>query len=256
MDTEKMALLKELGLSQNEAKVYLAAIELGPSLHKTLADKAGVKRPTLYYEALPLLVEKGLLVETVRGKRKYLVPQDLQPYLESRKQLLEKAGELVPQLRTLLAAATTKPVLILYEGVEGIKKVYADHLAQREPILELVGIENIRPELQIYIQKYYIPERTRRRIPLRMLISGPTAAGIFKVKSEKYELREARTLDGKLLPIPLGCNVYGDTVSLTLHREDSEPVGLIIRSQEIATALRSIFEFLWSGAKEAQTTPS
>ena len=226
----------------------MAALELGESLRKTLADKAGIKRPTLYYEVLPSLLGKGLLTETVRGKRKYLVAQDIQPFIESKKSQIEEIEHLIPQMRALLATASTRPKLLFFEGIEGIKKVWFDHLVQRKPILELAGIEDIHPELQKYLGKYYILERVKRKIPEKMLISGPTAAGPFHVKSDPYELREVKTIDKSLFPIPLSCDIYGDNVSFTLHRKGVEIIGLIIRSKEIATTMRSIFEFVWQNA--------
>jgi len=234
---ENAKVLGNIGLSETESRVYLAALELGESLRKTLADKASIKRPTLYYEVLPSLLGKGLLTETVRGKRRYLVAQDIQPFLEAKR--LQRA---------LLATASTRPKLLLFEGVEGIKKVWFDHLVQRKPILELVGIEDIHPELQNYLRKYYILERVKRKIPEKMLISGPTVAGIFHVKSDPYELREVKTIDKSLFPVPLSCDIYGDNVSFTLHRKGSEMIGLIIRSKEIATTMRSIFDYVWQSA--------
>ena len=245
---EDKEILANLGLNEAETQVYLANLELGEALYSQVAKKAGVKRPTLYYDVLPSLLEKGLLTETIKGKRKYLVAQDIQPYLETKKNQLAQAQQLVPQLRALLATATSKPKILLYEGVEGIKKVYYDHLVQRQPVLEIVGIEEIHPEIQKYIKNYYIIERAKRKIPLKMLISGPTVAGVFRMKTDPYELREVKTVDGQVFPVPLGCDIYGDNVSFTLHREDSEPIGLIIRSKEVAITMRSVFNFIWEKA--------
>ncbi len=248
MEQEKT--LTNMGLSMAESRVYMASLELGEALHSTLAKRAGIKRATLYYDVLPKLLEKGLITEAVKGKRKYLAAQDLQIFLEVKKVQLEEVEKLLPQLRSLLATANSKPKLLLYEGIEGIKKVWFDHLIQKQPILEFVGIEDIHPELQKYLKEHYIWERAKRKIPVKMLISGPTIAGIFKVKSDSYELREVRNIDGSLFPIPLSCDVYGDNVSFTLHRKDSEPVGLIIRSKEIADMMRSVFTAIWQNAKE------
>ena len=236
------------GLSETESRVYLAALELGPSLHKTLADKANIKRPTLYYEVLPSLLEKGLLTEAIKGKRKYLAAQDIQPFLESKKYQLGEVEKLLPQLRALLSTATSKPQLLLYEGIDGIKKVWFDHLIQKQPILEFVGIENIHPELEKYLKNYYILERIKRKISEKMLVSGPTAAGIFKVKTDAYQLREVKNIDKNLFPIPLSCDIYGDNVSFTLHKKDSEPIGLIIRSKEVSITMRSLFNLIWEKA--------
>ncbi|HEY4501626.1 MAG TPA: helix-turn-helix domain-containing protein [Candidatus Paceibacterota bacterium] len=247
---ESQKTLTNIGLSETESRVYLASLELGESLHSALAKKAGIKRATLYYDVLPKLIEKGLITEAIKGKRKYLVAQDLQIFLETKKVQLEEVERLVPQLRSLLATANSKPTLLLYEGIEGIKKVWFDHLVQKQPILEFVGIEDIHPELQKYLKEHYIWERAKRKISVKMLISGPTVAGIFKIKSDSYELREVRNIDDSLFPIPLSCDVYGDNVSFTLHRKDSEPIGLIIRSREIATMMRSVFAVVWQQAGE------
>src|SRR3989344_2122316 len=241
--------LENIGLSKAETKVYLASLEFGESLHKTLAERAGIKRPTLY-EILPKLLEKGLLKETIKGKRKYIVAEDISFYLEEKKGQLDEVQEIVPELRMLLSTAKSKPSIFLYEGVEGIKKVYHDHLLQRKPILEFVGIENIHPELQKYISNYYIPERARRKIDLKMLISGPTKADIFNVRSNSLERREVKTINDESFQIPLGLDIYGDNISITLHRKNSEMIGLIIRSKEIATMMHSIFEFI---CKQANT---
>lgn len=249
---DKSELLNNIGLSADESRVYLAALELGMALRKTLAEKAKVKRPTLYYKILPELFAKGLITETVKGKRKYLLAQDIEPFLEFKKAELDRAQELIPQLRLLLATASVKPTVLLYEGAEGIKKVWYDQLVQKKSILEFVGIEDIHPELQKYLKHYYILERIKRKINEKMLISGPTVAGIFKVKTDPYELREVKTVDGKIFPIPLSCDIYGGNVSFTLHRTDSEPIGLIIRSKEIATTMRSLFNFIWEKAEPLQ----
>ncbi|MGB4076563.1 MAG: helix-turn-helix domain-containing protein [Minisyncoccia bacterium] len=243
--------LEQLGLSKAEAGVYLAAVQNGPLLPKHLAEKSGVKRSSLY-EFLPRLIERGLLAETVKGKRTYLVAQDLQPFLDLKQAHIEAVEEALPQLRALVASAATKPQIIFHEGVEGVKRVYQDHLRERKEMLELVGIEKIHQDLQKYITDYYIPERTRRKISLKMLVSGKTVTGPFAVRSNSLELREVRTLSETLLKIPLGLNVYGESVSITLHRSDTEIVGLIIRSKEISEALRSILMFLWSSATETK----
>jgi len=248
MDYQKT--LTNSGLSQNEAKVYLAALELGETLYAPLAEKAGVKRATLYYDVLPNLIERGLIVQEIKGKRKYLIAQDPASYLESRKTQLEELERNVPHLRALLSSAKSKPTVLLFEGIDGIKKVWQDHLTQKEPILEFVGIENIHPELQKYLKEHYIWKRAEKKIPVQMLISGPTIAGVFDVKSDRYELRQVKRIDGSHFPIPLSCDIYGDNVSFTLHREDSEPVGLIIRSKEIATTMRSLFSIVWAQANE------
>jgi sugar-specific transcriptional regulator TrmB len=240
--------LEFLGLSEGEATVYSTLATLGPSLPTEIAKHTGIKRPTLY-EVFPKLLEKGLLSETVKGKRKYFFAEDIQSFLDERQRQLDTVQAVVPELRALLATASSKPKILFYEGVEGIKKVYYDHLLVRQEILELVSIEQIHPDLQTYITNYYIPERARRKIPLKMLVNGKTTLEPWRVRTNSLEYREVRVFEEGILKTPLGLNIYGDNVSITLHREDTEAIGLIIRSKEIAETLRSIFIFLWGKAE-------
>ncbi len=248
---ETIDLLANLGLSKVESKLYLAALELGKSLPKHLAEKANIKRPTLY-EFLPRLLEQGLLTETVIGKRRYLVAEDPQVFLDKKQSELEQIEKLVPQLRALLATSSNKPKIIFYEGVEGLKKIYLDNLRERQPTLELVGIEKIHPEVEKYINDYYIPLRVKRRIALKMLISGSARFGIWNLKSDPALIREVKTISKELFPVPLDCNSYGDSVSFAVFRKDSEPVAVIIRSKEIASSLKSMYEFMWEHAESKE----
>ena len=72
-------LLQKLGFSGNEAKVYLAALEMGLSSAQDIAEKAGIKRTT-GYSVLSYLVNRGVVGKTkVKGKTRFLAepPQSL-----------------------------------------------------------------------------------------------------------------------------------------------------------------------------------
>lgn len=241
---EKQELLSQFGLSKEESSIYMAALELGESLPSHLAEKAGVKRPMLY-KLMPELFAKGLLTQTVKGKRRYIVAEEPQLLLEKKQADLKMLEEKIPELQLLLRTAKVKPNIVFYEGVEGLKKVFMDNLRERKPMLEFLGLANIHPEIDEYAKNYYIPTRINRRIPTKNIISGEPSTQRFKLKTDPYALREVKTIDGEKFPIPLDCYIYGDNVSFLLIRSDSEPMGVIIRSREIAATMRSLFELIW-----------
>jgi sugar-specific transcriptional regulator TrmB len=241
--------LANFGLNEMESAVYLAALELGESLPKHLAEKAEVKRPMLY-KLLPGLFEKGLLSQTVKGKRRYLVAEDPEVLVEKKQSELKLLEEKLPELRLLLRTATTKPKIVFYEGIEGLKKLYMDNLRERKPILEFVSLENIHPEIEFYSKNYYIPARINRNIPIKIIVSGETESESLRLKTDPYALREVKTISQEKFPIPLDCYIYGDNISFAVYRTDSEPIGIIIRSREISQTLRSLFEFVWEKVKQ------
>jgi len=241
---EKQELLSQFGLSKSESSIYMAALELGESLPSHLAKKAGIKRPMLY-KLMPDLLEKGLLSQTVKGKRKYVVAEEPQLLLEKKQAELKMLEEKIPELQLLLRTAKIKPQIIFYEGIEGVKKVFMDCLRERKPMLEFLGLTNIHPEVEDYAKNYVIPTRINRRIPTRDIISGKIVTQKLNIKTDPYALREVKTIDENKFPIPLDCYIYGDNVSFLLIRSDSEPMGVIIRSREIAATMRSLFELIW-----------
>lgn len=240
-------LLKNLGLSEVESKIYLAALESGKSLPKHLAEKANIKRPTLY-EFLPKMLQQGLLSETMIGKRRYFVAEDPQILLEKKQAEIDQLEKLIPELRLLLATSTNKPKINFYEGVEGLKKIYLDNLHERKPTIEFLSLENIHPEIDKYASYYYIPQRIKRGITIDILLSGSIKSTAMNLTTDPYALRRVKILDPKKFPIPLDCYIYGDNISFALYRKDSEPIGVIIRSKEIATTMRSLFNFIWEKA--------
>ncbi|MFH0854627.1 MAG: helix-turn-helix domain-containing protein, partial [bacterium] len=60
--------LQQIGLSDKEASVYLAALELGPTNIQALTKKSAIKRSTVY-DIIKNLKNHGLMSETTRGKR-------------------------------------------------------------------------------------------------------------------------------------------------------------------------------------------
>lgn len=241
---EKQHILSQFGLSKEESAIYIAALELGESLPKHLAERAGVKRPMLY-KILPDLFSKGLLSQTIKGKRRYLVAEEPQSLVDKKQEELKMLEEKIPELQLLLRTAKIKPNIVFYEGIEGLKKVYVDNLREKKPILEFIGLDDIHPEIDEYGKNYYIPTRINRKIPIKIIASGKTATQKFKLKAAPYALREVKTITKEQFPIPLDMYIYGDNVSFLLFRKDSEPMGVIIRSKEIATTMRSVFEFMW-----------
>ncbi len=69
MKKASLKLLINLGLTETEARVYLAGITLGPATVSSIAQKANVKRTTVY-PAIRTLKKKGLMSVDIHGMKK------------------------------------------------------------------------------------------------------------------------------------------------------------------------------------------
>src|SRR3989338_2088114 len=84
--TQLLEVLKNLGLSTNEASVYFASLALGPATIIRIARSAEMKRSTVY-SVIEGLQQRGLMTIEVKGFKKLYSAEDpvkLEKILESR----------------------------------------------------------------------------------------------------------------------------------------------------------------------------
>ena len=113
--------LRNLGFSEKEAKIYLALLEMGTGTAMTISKKADIKRPTTYL-ILEELKKKGLVSEIPEQKHVFAAenPEVLQKNL---KQNLANLGELLPIFKAKFNRGE-KPKIKYYEGKDNLYKLY------------------------------------------------------------------------------------------------------------------------------------
>jgi sugar-specific transcriptional regulator TrmB len=121
--------LENIGFSDKESRVYLAALELGPATAQQVAAKATVNRPTTYV-AIESLIKRGLMSSIQKGKKRFFVaepPETLVSVLKQQKQELktkeEAISSIMGDLRILSLGSKDRPQVVFYEGREGIERM-------------------------------------------------------------------------------------------------------------------------------------
>ena len=111
--------LKETGLKEKEAKIYIAVLELGEANIAQISQRSGINRSTVYL-ALKTLKEKGLLLTVKKNKTLFYAedPRKMLGDLEKKKAVLERV---MPNLLASFAFIDKKPEVKYFEGEEGIK---------------------------------------------------------------------------------------------------------------------------------------
>lgn len=93
-------LLKQLGFTEKEIKVYLAVLEQGKTTPANVAILTGINRTTVYSIAKDLL-EKGVIAEDIAGTKSYLValpPEDLKNLSKKEERDLQTKKILIDQV--------------------------------------------------------------------------------------------------------------------------------------------------------------
>ncbi len=245
--------LLEIGFAEKEAGVYLALLELGPSVVSEISRKAGINRTT-GYDILELLCAKGLVNALGEGKiKKYAAeePQKMialaQEKFEQTQKQFEAVKKLLPELNSIFNK-TEKPKVKFYEGKEGLKEVYEDTLSSKELLIRGYSCaEPMNQSLPDFIP-YYIKQRVSKKIQGRMI--APDTPGIRELmKTDKRDLRESRVVPQEKLDLAVEINIYDNKVMIASWEEN---LGVIIESQKIADAQKKIFELAWEAAGKYQ----
>lgn len=239
--------LQDFGLSENEAKVYSAALVLGRATADQLSKQAKVKRPTTYVQ-LESLMGKGLMSTYEENKKTYFAPESpelLKRLLLKQKDELENKerdlARFLPDLLHQFEGAGERPVVRFFPGKEGITAVREEMLFTKERRVSVIF--NPKLLLNMYSSDYLDQYSDKRR-----------ALGIFSrglyVNSEMFSragedsLTERRMLPSQLIQFGIDIYVYDDKVGLVSL--EGVPFGLVIQSAQISLSIKAMFEFLWN----------
>lgn len=243
--TEKLIeSLESYYLTPKEARLYVAALELGEASMADIALHAELKRSTAYKIAEEL-EEKGLLGHfTAQKKQRYVAtrPENLVGLLE--KNLTEIQDDLI-NLKKVFEEPKVKPKVQYYEGVEGYKAAIEDSLSTPNTTLRHIGslgeiYKIIGPQ---YDLDYYIPKRVQRNINLKAIYYGDAPKDLTEKGNDLEELREIRYIPGDETNYRSTTLLFGDKVLITSGHENL--MTLVIENPEIAAAKRHHFDLLW-----------
>ncbi|MBU1132281.1 hypothetical protein KKC32_03500 [Patescibacteria group bacterium] len=157
-----MLLAQELlafGMSNKEAEVYIAALQLGYASVQEISEKALINR-TSAYTYIKNMICRGLINAVERNGKIYYVaekPEKLKYIYEREENEIRRKRELLeqilPELDCIYNLAKEKPSVKYYENNSDLEKIRAEILNVRA--LEILNIFNYQ-QFNKYINKRYI----------------------------------------------------------------------------------------------------
>lgn len=235
--------LIDIGLSSKEADVYLASLELGPSPASDISLRAKLNRVTTY-DILEKLMHKGFVSTHTEKRMKIFVATNPDMIKHDVQQKYANLREVLPDLRRL-HGNTSHPRVLYYEGLAGIKRVYADTLTAKTEILNYADSKVIRDFWPEY-DKDYVAQRVKKKIHLRG-IAPRDEFGEAVAAQNKATHREIRLVPRTEFSFANEINIYNNKVAIISYGKD-ELVGMIIDCPEVADTQRAIFMMAWEFA--------
>ncbi|MEI6660303.1 MAG: helix-turn-helix domain-containing protein [bacterium] len=253
METEEqkglnVSLIKA-GLSENESSVFLALLELGRGTVTQITRKAGLNRTT-GYDVLDSLVSKGLASISGKEPRQEYIAESpdrilnfIKKNIEENNNQYENIKNILPELRSM-HNVHGRPKVRFYEGIDGLKDVYEDTLTSHEEIRAYAAVDDMHAAMPGYFSTYY-ERRSGKDIHIRAIIPD-TPVGKARASNDKEEKRQTALVPKDTYYFTPEINIYDNKVMIASWKEK---LGIIIESQEIADAMKKIYELAWIGAK-------
>lgn len=233
-------ILASLNLSEAEAGVYLAALELGQASMQDLSYKSKIRRTSIY-NFIEKLKERGLITETKKRKRRVYSAVHPEQLLEIEKTRLVELQRNLPELLAVYNKSDTKPRVTFYEGIEGTEQVYADMLKDKQPIYAYEDLEHMMAGMRPIFSSTWPTERAKRGIPLKSISRDSATAREFTKQNIRL-LRQTKFIEAEDLKTEI--NIYGNKVALTSFRT-KPPFCVLIEDRDIAETLRTAWLELW-----------
>ncbi len=244
-------ILREIGLTSNEIKVYEALLHFGEATTNQLTVKSKVHRSNVY-DALNKLIEKGLAsMVFMKGEKKF---QAIHPkrLLEIEKEREIKIENILPKMEKMFLSSEEKETALLYKGVSGIKNHLQDMLETKETIY-IIGARGLwlDPRLK-YIIHPFLNKSKRLGIKFKHIFH-------HEIKTQKKKIiKLIPNLEYRFFPkdypIPMAITIYGPYVAtyagLKAGYFQEDQMMFIIKSRKLADGYRKLYKCLWDKCAE------
>src|SRR3989338_5531194 len=234
--------LRDIGLSEKEATIYLASLSLGSSTVLKIARRSNMKRTTVY-SVIDTLKEKGLIRIDLKGlKQKYIAenPEKLEVMLERRANEFQNK---LPEFMALYKLKGEESTIKYYTGLEAMKNIYMDTLKEIKIHEDYLVIANQEKwyTLQSEFAQKFIEAQAKLKINICLLFQDSPIAR----EQKKFE----KNFNRKIKILPAGTPLNVDTLLLPnklIVLELTPPyMTVVIENKSLIELHREMFELIW-----------
>lgn len=250
METEKLVDLLRIGLTEGEAKIYTALLELGSSTVGPIRKRTKVSHSNIY-EILERLIHKGIVTTIIKNKTKYfqaVSPANLSKYLDKKEErlnqerrILEKA---LPRIRAL-QESNPKQEAMLFIGFKGLRSAYEElykgGTSQDENLWIYVHDEKyakVSDKFYLHTWLDFVKNVKSRGIADKSYRSSPFSKAFKKKHDMKF-------VD---FPIFSHGEVYGNKFMIVSWEDPI--ITVLVHAKHVSDHFRKYFESVWEKGRE------
>jgi sugar-specific transcriptional regulator TrmB len=239
--------LTQFGLDENESKVYLAALSLGPTTVLKISKVTDVKRTTVY-EVITSLIQKGLMKKEIKGFKTLYAsehPERLENTLDSKRAILSRV---LPELEGMYNLKGSESTIKYYEGLKAIENIYDELLADLKPHDFYYAISNIA-EWQELDEEFFIGSHVEKRADMKIqtkLLFTDSPSAEKRLATQKNFNEEVRLLTKNSdIHVDLVVTPY----KLVMFQLKQPLVAIVIENRSMIEMHTSMFNMLWNSTQ-------
>lgn len=232
--------MEDIGLTENEATIYLLLIERGPLMAGSISKYAQINRTTVY-DTIERLIEKSLVKYTISANRKVFSAVHPDILLSEIRQKEEKIKEILPELSKQFDNSNKGEQSNIYKGRKGIRTILNDILNHKSYVA--FGSSGKFIEIMKHDFESFQRKKKEKKIKARVILSASSR------QSEQISISYSkfRYINDKF-SAPTTTFVYGDNTTTIVWC--NVPIATVINSKEVSQSFKGYFELLWKTAEK------
>lgn len=231
--------LKEFGLTDNEAEVYLLLLKKKDLQASEIAQKSDIHRINVY-DILERLQEKGLVSFSVEGKRKKYEAVNPERILEIEEERKQQIEEIIPELIKQKETEVGSQEAVIFKDKKGMRTVLESITKSKTEVLLFAsgwGFSKFFPE---YVDIWY-SKLKNNKVKMKTLVSIQSK-GKYLPQFGEYKFLPSEFV------FPSSTTVFDDKIVINIW--GSHPMSILITGKEVAQSYREYFNMLWKLAKK------
>ena len=230
--------LRDLGLTDSEAEVYMALVRKGKSDVTRLTKYTGIHR-TYLYDILEKLREKGLVSKVKEKKKLFFNASNPSRIKENILDKLEMAENVVGRLEEFKDKNKEETSIDVFKGKEGVRTIIEDILKEGKDYMAF-GETDIFEELFPIFSHQFVKRANKKNMEEKLILEkGKEVEPPLDKSKRRYLPKENMIITSAI--------IYGDNVALFIW--DKPYIQILIRNEGIAKSYKKQFDLLWEVAE-------
>lgn len=244
--------LVKIGLTENQAKVYLSCLQLGTSPVLNIAKDSELKRPTVYL-ILDDLEKMNLVEEIKKGKKTLFQAKSPDNLIANLNDKLTLAKNSLLTLKTIHNYDPQKPNIKITEGITGVRGIYNGIFTylSHHPNEELIifgALKDAAENFQNSVIDYFYETMSRSKNIIREIGNDDTETRQYFRRSNKLNPRhEIKLIRDEGIFNQTDTMLYGNT--LIIFSVKKEIFAIVIESKTVTQTYKTLFNMAWRSGK-------